>query len=404
MYLQKEQSRLVFIFGCTFIILLLVVFFLPEKKILLVDENVHYWQILSFLTGDFKMHGKLTTLPGYHIFLALFGFVFHTGSVIFFRIVSILIASLTVTMFSIADKSVNGKMNYDKILLFIFFPIFFPYYFLIYTDILSMLLFLTSLYMGLKKHYQMAAILGVLNMAVRQNTFFWFTFTFILLFLAHYPVLNYQNLISYLKKSWVFLLGTLLFVLFVFLNKGIAVGDKTMHPGSSFNLSNIFFYMIITGLFICPLKIAFIKAGYFKRHHYLILFFTFILYWFSFEVTHPYNFLGDDFFLRNELLSVMTHSLVAKGFFFVPISASLLLFIRLYQIHPKFFSFYFLFGALSLMPSWLIEQRYYFIHLIILIIYGYKDGFSKYSFVIILIYMSVCLYLMYGIFTNSFFL
>jgi len=404
MNLKESISRPVNTFGYALVILLLVFFFLPAKNMLMVDEHVHYWQIISFLTGDFKMNDKLTTLPGYHLMFALFGVIFHNGSVVFFRIISIFFASLTILMFSVVDNSVNGRTDYGKILFFTFLPILFPYYFLIYTDVFSMLLFLCSLYLGLKKHYQISAVLGILNMVVRQNTFFWFIFTFFLLFITHYPIINFQNLINYLKKSWAFAFGVILFILFIFLNHGIAIGDKEMHPGATFHLSNVFFFMAITGVFIFPLKLEYIKFNYFKLHHYLIIIITFVLYWFCFEATHPYNFLGDGFFLRNEFLSFILQNEITKGLFFIPILAALLLFFRLYQDNPRVFSLYFLFGTLSLIPSWLIEQRYYFIHLIILVIYGYREGFSKYSIVILLIYFMSSLFLVYGIFTNSFFL
>lgn len=403
MNLMEKVSRPIYVFNFVFVFLLLVYFFLPEKEILRVDENIHYWQIVSFLTGDFKVMDKLTTLPGYHLFFALLGFIFRTGSVVAFRIISVFIAALTVAMLSAVDRSVNGRISYNKVVLIVFFPIFFPYFFLIYTDILSMFIFLSSLYLGFKKHYQMAAFLGILNLMVRQNTFFWFIFTFALLFVTHYP-LSYRDFINYIKKGWMFIFGIVVFILFIIINKGIAVGDRSMHPGTTFHLGNIYFFLILTGLLICPFKITFIKPGYFKTHHYLIIIVILIIYWNGFKITHPYNFLGDGFFVRNEFLRIISGNVSMKGLSSIPMTAAVMLFIRLYQSNAKVFFLYFLFGILTLVPSWLIEQRYYCIHFILLVIYGFREGFPKYSPAVLLAYLGLSLFLVHSIFINSFFL
>jgi alpha-1,2-glucosyltransferase len=83
------------------------------------------------------------------------------------------------------------------------------------------------------------------------------------------------------------------------------------------------------------------------------------LFFGTFRVDHPYNVATQDTFLRNAMLQAMTSSRLAGVATSVAIAlaAASLFVIRLreplhYLIYP--------FAALSVMPVWLIEQRYYF--------------------------------------------
>jgi len=82
------------------------------------------------------------------------------------------------------------------------------------------------------------------------------------------------------------------------------------------------------------------------------------LFFGAFQVDHPYNVATQETFVRNEILKVMTSSSLTRVVTGLAIAlAALSLFvIRLRQpVHYLIYPF----AALSLMPIWLIEQRYY---------------------------------------------
>jgi alpha-1,2-glucosyltransferase len=85
-----------------------------------------------------------------------------------------------------------------------------------------------------------------------------------------------------------------------------------------------------------------------------------LLFFGTFRVDHPYNHndITEDVFLRNTVLQAMTSSTLARVATSVAIAlaALSLCVIRLRQpVHYLIYPF----AALSVMPVWLIEQRYY---------------------------------------------
>jgi alpha-1,2-glucosyltransferase len=394
------QSGIAFCLGFMAFACLSVVFLvLPGKRGLYVDEYVHYRQIAKYFNGNFQQESQLTTLPGYHALMAALAIICNKLNVTFFRIISVIIASITIACFSKLYHKINAKMDLPKVLAFALLPIIFPLYFLIYTDILSLLLFILSLLTGLNKRYRLSALLGIFNLVVRQNTIFWYIFTFVVVYLTNYPIPSWEHFRAYLKKSWLFITGILLFIAFVLVNKGVAVGDRNMHPGNSIYLGNIFFFLATLGLLVFPLKP--VRLDQISGKRYLIIASIFIPYCFFFEVTHPYNLIGTDFFIRNAVLNFVTTSALIKVVFFIPIAAGLLVLFRFSDTNPNIFWPFVVFGTMSLLPSWLIEQRYYFIHFAVVFLYG-LEGSIYGRFTLAFVFFNALL--LYGIFTSWFFI
>jgi alpha-1,2-glucosyltransferase len=400
-FYKKNRHSPVFISCSAFFILSLVMLILPEKQLLHVDEHTHYAQIVSFYLGDFNQNSRLTTLPGYHALITVVGIMFDTVNINFIRFTSLVTASLAIGYFSKLDQQINGKLCVEKVSAFALFPLIFPFFFLIYTDTLSLLLFLMSMKAGLEKKYQLAALLGLLNLIVRQNTFFWYIFSFMLFFLSYSPVYTLNTFKQYLKRSWLFAVGVIAFILFVIINKGVAIGDKSMHPGNAVNFGNIFYFLFLTGVFIFPFGARKLNRPPLK--YLLTIPIMFAFYWLCFEVTHPYNNFGIGFFLRNDLLRYAESSFFAKTIFFVPIAAGMLTLWQFHHKHPRVFFLYIIFGVLSILPSWLIEQRYYFVHFVLLLLFSPLEYFQN-NRIILYAYSLVSVFLIYGIFNNLFFI
>lgn len=201
---------------------------------------------------------------------------------------------------------------------------------------------------------------------------------------------------NYTKTQWIFIIGFIIFIIFVIINKGFAIGDKVMHPAFSFHLSNIFFMLFLFFFLFLPLNISnfpkVIQLIKKNKKIILLIIIIFTIYMFTFVNNHPYNTQWTSKFLRNWLLTYFTSTILLKILFFLPIAYSVLS-ISLIKLHKKSFYLIYPFAILYLLPSWLIEQRYYLIPFTLLILFRKKESkLVEYSLIIIYIVLSLILF------------
>jgi alpha-1,2-glucosyltransferase len=371
-----------------------------------VDEIVHYPQILAFMDLDFQLDPKLTTFPGYHIVMAVLGSSAHTSQLVHMRIITSIIGLLTAMSIVNASMLINKSQNIFNYTHRVFFPLFVPFYFMIYTDILSLLVFNISLIVGLRKNYQLSAFFCLINLLVRQNTFFWLCFLFFLFFAISFQEVNWNNIKKYLRQSWLFVLVILLFLIFVIANRGVAIGDREMHPALSVHFGNMFLYLFLSAVLILPLCLDCIKVFDFKLTHYAIIVLFLLIYYFNSDTIHPYNQVKDPVYIRNTILSLAQSSILGKTLYFIPILFGIILHINLYKRNSRIFGLYCIFGLLSLLPSWLIDPRYYLINMLLL---GYMSSIDIPQkrgklIVVHVIYFIFGLCLLYGSFSGNYYL
>jgi alpha-1,2-glucosyltransferase len=292
-----------------------------------------------------------------------------------------------------------------KTLQYVFFPILFPFFFLLYTDVFSLLLVITAFFFALKKNYNLTAIIGIASILVRQNNIIWLLFLYIFLYFQEYSTINKEIIKNHIKKSWLFLLGFLAFAIFLFINKGIALGDEARHPGGIF-FGNIYFLLFLFFFLLLPFNLANLPKiiEKIKQNKKIIplLLAIFIFYFFTFQNTHPYNQPQYSFFLRNQILLFFTSSLFLKILFLLPIAYSILSIWATklpskacYLIYPT--------AILYLLPSWLIEQRYYLIPFALFLALKEKKS-NTVEYLTIIMYITLSLYLFWGIRYVEFFL
>lgn len=377
-----------------------------EDPRLYVDEFGHYDRITRFTQGDIQLRIPSYTLaPGYHFLLAVIAEISNNTSVVFIRSVTFIISLISILIFYLTARKIDKSPLTIKTLQYCFFPILFPFFSLIYTDILSLLLVMFAFYCSLQKRYTFAGFIGIASMIVRQNNVIWLLFLFLFIYLQEYGYSwNKESIKNHLKKSWIFILGFLAFLAFVILNKGVALGDKAMHPSFSIHWGNIylilflfFFLFLHLNLNNLPKIIQQIKEN---KKIIIVMIGILIVYLFTFKNIHPYN--QDYFFLRNQILLYFTSTVFLKILFFLPIAYTILS-LSVTQLHEK--SYYLIYPAtfFYLLPSWLIEPRYYFIPFVLFMLCRKrKSKFVEYSSIIMYILISLSLF--YGIFMGMFFL
>ncbi len=350
------------------------------------DEGYHFEQMRRFREGNFGMNEQLTMLPGYHWFVA--GPMFLTGMHVlnFYRAITIILSLLSVAVFQAILRTLKSRASVPRTLQYAFIPILFPFFFFFYTDVPSLLLILVSILLTLRRQYVFAALVCIVSMAVRQNNIVWLFLAFSIFLWDEWPAflrwlphrVRRWKLLSELRVRFrarastamiisallLFGIGFCLFGAFVVWNGGIAIGDSDSHPFPAIHTGNIFFALLLSFFIFLPLHISnsktiirrVISSNFLAPMTALL----FLLYMMTFHNDHWYNQGWDSVFIRNRILMAMTYTPFLKILFFIPIGCAFLSFVVTPLARRSFWLLYPI-VILSLLPSWLIEERYYFV-------------------------------------------
>ena len=319
------------------------------------DEFIHYAQIERYVEGDYSTDSGGAMLGGFHASAMIFARLIEGSTKEDIRLFVLLISGATILLFSSLVRSFQPQASTMRTLQFVFFPLLFPFWFLIYTDVYALMWLFLALLALTRDRVHVSGILMIVSLLVRQTYIVWLA----MLGLWTVTVNSAAPLRQLVTHSASFGIGAGLFLLFVMVNGGVAVGVQDIHPAFVFQTENLLFMLLCFFVMFLPLILSTLPRIARLRPALLVgvLLSSVVLYFGTFRVDHPNN-TESDYFLRNALLEAMTASTEAG----VVTSAAMALavlslcVIRLrqpvqYLIYP--------FAALSVMPSWLIEQRYY---------------------------------------------
>lgn len=324
------------------------------------DEHHHRLQIINFARLDWILSHRLPQLPGYHLLLA--GLARWTGwtTLASLRSFSILFSAAAVWAFHRAVGELHRGPRMERVLQFAFLPVLFPFLFLLYTDAMSALFVLLMLLYTRRGRVHVAGVVGLLACLVRQNNIVWVALALALSYVDA-SGWRWMPLREASKKYAVFIFTGALFVAFVVVHGGVALGDAPKHP-MSLHLQNVFFLLFLSFFFFLPTFYAWrsaLRSRLGSPRTWLALAGLFVLFWFTFVIDHPYNTQWTDYFLRNRLLAEITASPTRKALSFAPIAVAVLGFsvtplaAHWWLIYPS--------SVVFLAPSWLVEERYYII-------------------------------------------
>jgi len=335
---------------------------------LMVDEYVHYPQIVGFARKYSRIDPRLTMIPGYHAIIAALSWVFGGLSIRAVRAYSFLVAFGAIAAFYFAARADAEERPVVRTLQLAFLPIALPLFFLIYTDATSLLFVLWMMLAAIRNRPWQAGMLGLVACLIRQNNIVWVAFAALWMHAVE-SGWSWSTLREELGRYWAFVLTAALFIVFVWMNGGVALGDAGAHPLSRAHLGNVFFLLFLCPLLLAPMFLARWRQWLAPLHHaraWLWLGIVFVIFWTGFSVDHPYNLMQRDLFLRNAVLGFFISSDSSRLLFFVPIGFAILG-LRTVELRPAWWLIY-PFTVLFLLPSWLIEQRYYLIPLSLLLL------------------------------------
>ena len=319
------------------------------------DEVIHYAQIERYVESDYSTDSGGAMLGGFHASAMIFARLIEGSTKEDIRLFVLLISGATILLFSSLVRSFEPQASTMRTLQFVFFPLLFPFWFLIYTDVYALMWLLLAILALTRDRVHVSGILMIVSLLVRQTYIVWLA----MLGLWTVTVNSAAPLRQLVTRGASFGIGAGLFLLFVMVNGGVAVGVQDNHPAFVFQTENLLFMLLCFFVMFLPLILSTLPQIARLPPALLVgvLLSSVGLYFGTFRVDHPNN-IGSNYFVRNALLETMTASTSAGVVTCVAIALAVLSLcvIRLrqpvqYLIYP--------FAALSVMPSWLIEQRYY---------------------------------------------
>ncbi len=341
------------------------------------DEGYHLSEIHLLVHGQWTVAPNVVMLPGYHILLAAAAWAAGTTSLPFLRAVTAGLSLLTIVALDVLTRTIDESADGLPTLEFTFLAIVFPLFALIYTDVAGLLFVLLCVTAALRERPGAATAFGLYAVVVRQTNIVWVMFAFALMWWkscpaivagwrrsAHSPTALRAAVIRALNVVWPVALMAGLSVGFIAVNGGVAIHRKAAYPFPSFHLGDIFFaLMILPALFLPPWISALPRIWRLLRTSRIwwgVLPACFALYMATFTASHPFNQPILSYFLRNRVLAYATSSAARKAACFLPIAWSLLV-LAVTPLRRSSFRLLYPFAALSLVPLWLIEQRYFIV-------------------------------------------
>lgn len=391
-YLEKNKI----IFFSLLLSIIVFVLYLFRNTGIICDEKENYQQILNFTNGDYRLL-EISALPGYHACMAILSKLTGLSSLFAMRCITVIFGIISVSVFYLLALHLHPESTIIRTVQYLLFPAIFIFYFMLYTDILSLLLVMLMLLFALDKRFVLAGLFGILSMLVRQNNVLWVAFIPALIYYETFNwTISINKIISIIRQTWVFFICFALFIIFFIVNKGVAVGDASMHPAFLFSTGNVFFSLFCFFIFFLPMHVENIPKvfAYFKSSKWplLISLFLFMIYWFTFKNDHPYNQIATYYFIRNYILVKFTSSAPLKFLFFLPMLYTFWSFVII-PLSKKSWNIFYFFTVFFLLPGWLIEQRYYIIPFVLFMLFRKEQSVLCERITILYYILILCLLL-----------
>ncbi len=388
------------------------------------DEAVHQYQINWFKNGRFEVFKYTTMIPLYHAVIAAVSKLLGLSSLNGLRFTNMLYAAGLVPAMYFLVRGFYPNESVSRTLLLVFTPFLFPLFFITYTDLPSLMFVLFMIERAWNKHYFWAAVLALFAVLMRQPNIIWVAFTCCLIALSTAQemsvglsfkadgdkkgLLDKAYLITLLERTQFFIIIFFLFIGFVIWNGGVALGDAEHHP-ISFNLSNLYFFLLVGFVVFLPFNIE--QLGNIKKliqsHWWILVLLAvcFVIYFYTYEHPHKYNRTSLAFYRHNLFIHYTCDILPLRILSFIPMAWMSLSFVTAIRTGAYGAQILLLlpFALLSFVPLPLIEQRYYFVSLTLFL--AMRPSISNWSTGInLFVFVGLCAYILFNISRQLFFL
>jgi alpha-1,2-glucosyltransferase len=344
------------------------------------DEGLHWRQVSLFLAGRFVNY--LPIIAGYHAVVASLAYVTGLKSPMAVRLFSLGFGLLSVLVFYRSARIIDSSSALGRTLLYFLIPILFPLFFLLYTDVFSLLVLLLAVLAYLRQRHLLAGLIGSLSILVRQNNVVWLVLLFVMTYYDQHGFrVNFSSIVRHLRTSWTYLLGVVGFVVFVIVNRGVAINaspepfELMIQPGGHLlHAGNLFFSLLVLfGIWMPSLLFRAATMGRFRRAHRLVFASVALgglLFLLTFVSNHPWN--QKLRILGNTLLVFSRSGPGSKMLLYLPMAVALG-WLCTTPLARKSMYFLYVFWAISLLPIWVIQPRYYLPQIVLLLLFRRRE-------------------------------
>ena len=217
-----------------------------------VDEGSHYHQIERYVAGNYVAAPGITVIGGFHATATIFAWLTKGSTKEDIRLFVLLISGATLLLFRSLVRSFEPQASTMRTLQFVFFPLLFPFWFLIYTDVYALMWLLLALLALTRDRVHLAGILMIVSVLVRQTYIVWLALLGLWTVVVNSAAPRRQRI----TQGASFGIGTGLFLLFVMVNGGVAVGDQDRHPDFMFQTENLLFMLLCFFVMFLPLILS----------------------------------------------------------------------------------------------------------------------------------------------------
>lgn len=365
--------------------ILLMSFLLPMATI--ADELFHLAQIMLFRSSNYMIVPELTMPPTYHLAVGESAKMLGVDSLSGIRMVSASISFIAVILAWVYLTNQKALLPLLRSVQLLFSPLLWPVYWILYTDIPSLITIILSLILLVNQRYFLSALVCLISLCFRQHNVFWVLLMWLMALdqsgcwtrlIAAFKggtqsivqkLLEAAN--QCLRSTGMYVIPMLFFLAFIYLNNGIALGDRQAQQFGGIYPLQIFSCLFVLGLVLLPLHLSNLPRIFtlLKKHYWLIIVLgvLFVIYMKTFKIAHLHNF-PSDYFLRNWLLYFLDghfrYKIVAFGLIALTLMSLLVTPFRSragYWLYPV--------SILALAPVSLIEQRYYIVPFVLFMLF-----------------------------------
>lgn len=329
------------------------------------DEAFHGGQIWLFYDNQNRLAGNITVPPTYHFIIAKISQVIGQYADNLSRAYTLLIGLIAVPFFYWSVRKYYADQATLRSIQILLLPLIFPYFFVIYTDIWSLLAVAIAFGCAVYGRYHLSAIACIAALLLRQDNIAWVGIIYLYILFENINAADKANLSRIVRnnftKTIIFNFIFIAFLAFIYVNKGVAIGDAGAHKLSSFNLTNLHIYLLYCWVLFLPLHIHQLPKVWALINRPIAIPFLiagFLFYISTIENSHPYNRIMYDYFVHNLAVHLISDFPWVKVISFVPAAWTLLSFATMPLPDNRWRWFIWLAPVAAIIHP-LIEPRYY---------------------------------------------
>jgi alpha-1,2-glucosyltransferase len=377
---DRQSQRELWGLASLFLVVSIAACILLASRPFIHDERLHWRQIALFLNGRFVNY--LPMIAGYHAVVAGFARLTGLTSPVAVRLFNLVLGMLSIFVFYRAAHILDPGTAVRRAGLYYLIPILFPLFFLLYTEALSVLLILLAVWAYLRGRALLAGLMASVSILARQNNVVWLALLFVMTYYDQHGFrVNVRHLGSHLRECWTYLIGAVGFVVFVIVNRGVSIDASpepfemmTRQAQFAVHAENLFFSLVVIFAIWMPLLLArSVRLVTIRRPSRWLLLTVILagaLYMAFFAPNHPWNVRLP--ILGNTLLAFAQQSPARKLLLFIPMAIAIC-WLWTTPLARRSMYFLYVFWAVSLLPVWLVQPRYYVTPLVLLLLFRSRE-------------------------------